>query len=61
MKIGIIGGGAAGLVSAWLLEEHFEVILFEKLDRLGGHARTEYINMTSLIIIEIRNSFMITF
>lgn len=40
MRIGIVGGGAAGLTSAWLLEEHHDVTLFEKDDRLGGHAHT---------------------
>ena len=38
--MGIVGGGAAGLVSAWLLDEQHEVALFEKDDRLGGHAHT---------------------
>lgn len=45
MKIGIIGGGTAGLIATWLLQENFEVLLFEKLDRLGGHARTEHIDI----------------
>lgn len=40
MRIGIIGGGAAGLASAWLLEHDHDVTLFEKDDRLGGHAHT---------------------
>ncbi len=40
MKIGIIGGGGAGLAAAWLLQENHEVTLFEKLDFLGGHADT---------------------
>lgn len=40
MKIGIIGGGAAGLITAWLLEEHHEVTLFEKEPRFGGHCET---------------------
>ncbi|MCC2032464.1 FAD-dependent oxidoreductase [Microbacterium allomyrinae] len=40
MRIGIIGGGAAGLAAAWLLEEDHEVTLFEKDGRLGGHAHT---------------------
>ncbi len=40
MKIGIIGGGAAGLMAAWLLETDHEVILFEKEDHLGGHIDT---------------------
>jgi predicted NAD/FAD-binding protein len=40
MKIGIIGGGIAGLVAAWLLQDHHNVTLFEQQDRLGGHADT---------------------
>ena len=40
MRVGIIGGGAAGLASAWLLEHEHEVTLFEKDDRFGGHAHT---------------------
>jgi predicted NAD/FAD-binding protein len=39
-KIAIIGGGASGLVSAYLLEEKFEISLFEKNERLGGNAIT---------------------
>ena len=40
MRIGIIGGGAAGLTTAWLLDGQHEVTLFEKQSRLGGHAHT---------------------
>lgn len=40
MRIGIIGGGAAGLSSAWLLEQDHDVTLFERDLRLGGHAHT---------------------
>ena len=40
MRIGIIGGGAAGLATAWLLEQHHDVTLFEKDERFGGHAHT---------------------
>jgi predicted NAD/FAD-binding protein len=40
MRIGIIGGGASGLATAWLLNDHHEVTLFERQDRLGGHAHT---------------------
>jgi predicted NAD/FAD-binding protein len=40
MRIGIIGGGAAGLTTAWLLNNHHEVTLFERQNRLGGHAHT---------------------
>lgn len=40
MKIGIVGGGIAGLTAAWLLQEHHTVTLFEQQNRLGGHADT---------------------
>ena len=40
MRVGIIGGGAAGLTTAWLLDGHHDVTLFEADDRLGGHAHT---------------------
>src|SRR6516165_682170 len=40
MRIGIIGGGIAGLTAAWLLEEEHDIVLFEARNRLGGHAVT---------------------
>ena len=40
MKIGVIGSGVAGLVSALTLQEKFEVSLFEKNSKLGGHSNT---------------------
>lgn len=39
-RIAIIGGGASGLVSAWLLEEKHNITLYEASDRLGGHANS---------------------
>jgi uncharacterized protein len=45
MKVGIIGGGIAGLMASWLLEEECEVILLEQRDRLGGHAHTAYVDI----------------
>ena len=40
MRIGIIGGGAAGLVTAWLLDAAHDVTLFEAAPTCGGHIRT---------------------
>jgi predicted NAD/FAD-binding protein len=39
-RIAVIGAGAAGLGAAWALRGVHDVILFEKEDRLGGHANT---------------------
>ena len=40
MKIGVIGSGVSGLVSALTLQEKIEVTLFEKNSKLGGHSNT---------------------
>jgi len=45
MRIGIIGGGGAGLSTAWLLNDHHQVTLFEKETRLGGHADTVHVDV----------------
>ena len=43
MRIAIIGAGIAGLATALLLDSTHEVTVFERSERLGGHARTERI------------------
>lgn len=40
MKIAVLGAGISGLGSAYLLSQKYEVDLYEKESRLGGHART---------------------
>ncbi|MBL9106735.1 MAG: FAD-dependent oxidoreductase [Myxococcales bacterium] len=40
MKIAIIGGGIAGLATAWLLQQDHAITLYERGPALGGHART---------------------
>ena len=40
MKIAVLGAGISGLGSAFLLSKKYEVDLYEKEGRLGGHART---------------------
>ena len=40
MRIAIIGGGISGLVSAYLLHEDNDIVLFEKNDYIGGHTHT---------------------
>ena len=38
--VAIIGGGIAGLTAAYLLNEKYDITLFEKNGRLGGNAHT---------------------
>ena len=49
-KIAIIGSGISGLSAAHLLSKKYDVYLFEKKNRLGGHTRTININENSKII-----------
>lgn len=39
-KIAVIGTGIAGLSAAWLLNRKYDVMVYEKQTRLGGHSRT---------------------
>ena len=43
-KIAIIGSGISGLSLAYLLSDKYDVHLYEKNNRLGGHTRTVYVN-----------------
>lgn len=40
MKIAIIGSGIAGLTTAYLLQRHHQVTVFEASDWVGGHTHT---------------------
>ncbi|MGW8313173.1 MAG: NAD(P)/FAD-dependent oxidoreductase [Desulfuromonadales bacterium] len=40
MHIAVIGGGVAGIVSAYLLQQKHRVSLFEQNDYIGGHTNT---------------------
>lgn len=44
LKIAVIGAGISGLGTAYLLSKKHDVDVFEKENRLGGHARTTQIN-----------------
>ncbi|GAA2612974.1 FAD-dependent oxidoreductase [Actinomadura fulvescens] len=40
MRIGIVGGGITGLVTAWLLDGFHDVLLLERNRRIGGNAHS---------------------
>ncbi|KAL6503522.1 hypothetical protein OROGR_025445 [Orobanche gracilis] len=49
MRVAVVGGGVSGLVAAYVAAESgAEVVLYEKDDYLGGHAKTVTIDGTSL-------------
>lgn len=39
-RIAVVGGGVAGIVSAWLLSKRHEVTLFEANNYVGGHTNS---------------------
>ena len=45
MRVGVIGGGVSGLVSAYLLHKEHEVELLEANPRIGGHTNTETLDL----------------
>ncbi|KAL8241752.1 hypothetical protein R6Q59_012054 [Mikania micrantha] len=45
MRVAIVGGGLSGLASAYVLAKAgVEVVLYEKEDHLGAHAKTAVID-----------------
>ena len=40
MNIAVVGGGVSGITAAQLLSQKFNVTLFEKEGKLGGHTNT---------------------
>jgi len=45
MRIAVVGGGVAGLYSAWHLAQQHDVVLLERDDRVGGHTDTHEIRL----------------
>ena len=39
-RLAIVGSGIAGLGAAWLLRNHYAIILYEQQPHLGGHTNT---------------------
>ena len=42
-KLAIIGTGIAGMGCAHYLQNDFDITVFEKADRIGGHTNTVYV------------------
>ena len=40
MRIAVIGTGMSGNVAAWALSPSYEVVVYERRDRPGGHSAT---------------------
>ena len=45
MRIAVVGGGVAGLYTAWHLAQRHDVILMERNPRVGGHTDTHVVDV----------------
>ncbi len=63
MRIAVIGSGVAGMGAAYALKDRYDVTLFERDNRFGGHANTQHVNVngrhidvdTGFIVYNYRN------
>ena len=44
-RVGIVGGGMAGVALAWLLDGERDVVLYEARDTIGGNVRSETVEL----------------
>ena len=58
-KIAVVGSGVAGIVSAYLLQEKYQITLFEQNDYLGGHTNTVEITAGSDAGLAIDTGFIV--
>ena len=57
-RIAVIGAGVSGLGAAWALRNVHDVTVFEKRDRLGGHANTVSIDYDG-VPIDVDTGFIV--
>ncbi len=55
----VVGAGVSGLTAAYLLQREFDVTLFERDDRLGGHAHTHDVITPDDRIVPIDSGFIV--
>ncbi len=48
LKIAIIGSGISGLIAAYLLDQKYEVTVYEMASYVGGHARSYRVNENNI-------------
>ncbi|HMO18081.1 MAG TPA: FAD-dependent oxidoreductase [Oligoflexia bacterium] len=58
-KIAVIGAGISGITASYLLQQKYDVTLFESLDRLGGHTNTVSVPDEAGVIWEVDTGFIV--
>jgi predicted NAD/FAD-binding protein len=57
--VAVVGSGVAGLTAAHLLQRHYDVHLFEADNRLGGHAHTHDVALTTGRVVGLDSAFLV--
>ncbi len=58
-RVAVVGAGVAGLTAAYLLQDSFDVTLYEAEDRLGGHAHTHHVVTPDAGTIPVDSGFIV--
>lgn len=58
-QVAIIGGGVAGLTAAHLLRRRYDVLVFEALPKLGGHADTRRVRTPDRSTVAVDTGFIV--
>src|SRR5664279_2766404 len=57
--VAVVGSGVSGLNAAHLLQRRFDVQLFETDERIGGHAHTHDVPLSSGLIAGLDSGFLV--
>ena len=58
-QVAVVGAGVAGLTAAYLLQQAYDVTLYEAEDRLGGHAHTHDIATADGRLLPLDTGFIV--
>lgn len=58
-KVAVVGGGVSGLTAAHLLQQRYDVHLFESDERLGGHAHTHELHTSDGRELAVDSGFIV--
>jgi uncharacterized protein len=58
-RAAVVGSGVAGLTAAYVLQQRYDVTLFEGDDRLGGHAHTHEVHRPAGGTVRVDTGFIV--